>query len=346
MAVDVARHATAWDRAHKRAEQRVAAERLDHGVRVGVEIQQRSRALHRRGQVAQVIQPVARLHVPVERTQLDDATAMRQAQAAPVGAVERLLDPGDRTQREKREQSGGIQGSPVGKPQDDCTAVLGGAVAPCAGADLAWRRREDLADRGVELAHALKARGERDLDDRDAGCLEQDPRGLRALRTGERERPGTDDGDELAVDVTLAVAEAAGETDHALAVDDAVGDQPHRASDEIRAAVPLGRAGGRVRATALARAKPRRLGRGGGREEAHVLALGRTRRAARTAVDPGRLDPAEHPSVEPRILGLDGLPEALGVKHHASTIAHRPGDNWRKSDMVVQRSPISAERRM
>ena len=42
-----------------------------------------------------------------------------------------------------------------------------------------------------------------------------------------------------AVEVALAVAEAAGEARHALAVDDAIGDEAHGAGDDVTADVPV-----------------------------------------------------------------------------------------------------------
>ena len=96
--VDVAGHPPPGRLAHERSEQLVIAERLDHAERVGIEVEQRARALHRRGQVAQVREPEASMHVPVAGAQLDRAGAMRQAQAAPVGAILDLLDAGHDTQ--------------------------------------------------------------------------------------------------------------------------------------------------------------------------------------------------------------------------------------------------------
>ncbi len=237
------------------------------------------------------------MDVPVGGAQLDDARAVRQAQAAPVGAVEHLLDARDGTQPQERDESVGVQRRAVGQAQRQRAAVLEAPVSARACAQLAGRQREHLLDRRVELAHAVKARRERHLDDRQLRRLDQDARRLRALGAGERERAGADDRDELAVHVTLGVAEPAREADDALAVDQAVGDQPHRAPDEIRAQIPLGRARRRVRAAALASAKANRLRGGGGHEQAHVLAFGRARRTARAAVDAGRLHPQNtHPS--------------------------------------------------
>ena len=101
----------------------VLAERLDHAERVGVEVEQRARALHRRGQVAQVLQPVPGVHVPLARAQLDDAAAVGQPQAAPVGAVVDLLDAGHRAQAEERDQPGRVQRRPIGEPQRQRAAL-------------------------------------------------------------------------------------------------------------------------------------------------------------------------------------------------------------------------------
>ena len=125
------------------------------------------------------------------------------------------------------------------------------------------------------------------------------------------------------MNVPLGVAEPPREPGDALAVDDAVGDQPHRAPDEVAAPVPLRRAGRRVGAAALARAEPGRLRSRGGAVEADVLALRRPRGAARPAVDPGRGDGAVDPAVEARVGRLDGLPEPVGIDDHRSTLPRR-----------------------
>ena len=69
--------------------------------------------------------------------------------------------------------------------------------------------------------------------------------------------------------MALAVAEPAGEAGYAVAVDDAVGDEAHRAPDDVRAAIPLGRSRGCVRHAALARTKTRSLRGCGLSEEQH-----------------------------------------------------------------------------
>jgi hypothetical protein len=122
---------------------------------------------------------------------------------------------------------------------------------------------------------------------------------------------GADRRHQLTVDMALGVAQAGGEAADALAVDHPVCDQAHRASDEVRAQIPIGRARRRIGTAALARAKASRLCRRRGREEANVLAFGCARRTTRTAVDPRRLHTTEDPPVKARITELEYLPEAL-----------------------------------
>ncbi len=72
------------------------------------------------------------------------------------------------------------------------------------------------------------------------GRLEQDARGLAALGPRQGERPGADLGRDEAVELARAVAETAGETLDALAVDHPVADQPHGAAHDVGPDVPLG----------------------------------------------------------------------------------------------------------
>src|SRR5262249_39030805 len=154
----------------------------------------------------------------------------------------------------------------------------------------------------VELADAGEARRERDVAHGQPRRLDQDSRGLRPLRPGEGKWAGPEFGRQQAADLALLVAELLRETRHALTVDNAVGDQPHRPGGEVRPDVPLRRAGRGVRAAPLARAEAVLL-RGGGRGvEADVLALRRHRRARRAAVNTCRgYGDEEHP-VEPGVL--------------------------------------------
>ena len=185
-----------------------------------------------------------------------------------------------------------------------------------AAAQLGRRRREDLADGVVELADRGEAGRERDLGERQLGRLDQQSRGVGALGAGERERAGAELGDELAVQVAFAEAEPLREPGDAVAVDAAVGDQPHRAADDVGAHVPLRRTRRGVRPAALAGAEAGALRRGRGRQEAHVGALRRDGRAARAAVDPGRRDGGHEPAVEAAVLGADGAVALFEVLDH------------------------------
>lgn len=89
-------------------------------------------------------------------------------------------------------------------------------------------------------------------------------------RAVERERTGPDPCGKQAVEVALGVAEPAHEPGEALPVDDAGGDEPHRASDSVGARVPLRGARHRVGSAALAGAKTLALRRRRRWVEAHV----------------------------------------------------------------------------
>ena len=202
----------------------------------------------------------------------------------------------------------------------------------------AWRVSEDLADGLVALAHAGEAGGEGDLRDRQVRRLEQDACGLAALRPGQGQRTGADLGGDEAVELAGAVAETAGQTLDAFAVDDAVADEPHGPGHDVGPDVPLGRARGGVGPAAQAGPESGLLGRGGRRVEAHVLPLRGAGRAAGPAVDPGRGHGAEEPAVEAGVLALRRLVAAVRVLDHGSSVARGCDIYWRKSDIAVLRS--------
>ncbi len=222
-----------------------------------------------------------------------------------------------------------------GQPEAE-HAGRGGPVA-AAGAPAQLRRGEDedLPHGLVEPADAGKAGGEGDLGHRQLAGLDQQPGGLRALCAGQCERAGAEFGQELALDLSGAVAEPGGQAGDALAVHHAVGDQPHGPGDEVGALVPLRGAGAGVRAAALAGAEPGLLG-GEARVERHVLDLGRHHRAARAAVDAGGEHGGEEPAVEAGVLGLDGSHAPVEVRVHAPSIAGAHGWGSRKSDMALE----------
>ena len=150
----------------------------------------------------------------------------------------------------------------------------------------------------------------------------QDPGGLRPLGPGERERAGTELGDEQAVEVAGAVPEPAGEAGHALPVDDPVGDEAHGAGRRCRRGCSTRGAGRRVGPAPLAGPEPGRLRRGRGREEADVGALRCAGGAARPAVDAGGRDGHDEPAVEAGVAAL-----------------HRPGSSARDRRSRTQHGP-------
>ena len=129
------------------------------------------------------------------------------------------------------------------------------------------RPRSSVGVRGVDLAHGVvelpdagEAGRERDVGVGQVRGLDQHPRGLRAPGPGQGERAGAELRGEEPGQVARGVADPPGQSLDALAVDDAVGDQPHRPPGGVGRDVPVRAAGGGVGQAALAGAVAGRLG--------------------------------------------------------------------------------------
>jgi len=217
---------------------------------------------------------------------------------------------------------GGVQGFAVGEPQRD--RPRHGRPAPGPVPQLGGGEPVDGLHGLVELPDAGEPGRERGVGRAEVGGLQQQPRGVRALRSGQGLRSGAELGDELAGEVALAVAEPGGQPGDALAVHHAVADHPHRPADQVGPDVPGGRAGYGVRTAAAAGPVAGPLGGGGRRVEVHVLPLGRGRRAAGTAVDAGGADGCEEDAVEACVAAAHG-PVAGVLVYHAVQCAVSPG---------------------
>ncbi len=316
--------------AHEGSEERVVFELVRHGDRVSVEVQEAAAPLDRCRQVPEVLELQARADVSRERRERNRRRPERQLHRSAIGRAIDLLDPRDRSEAEKVEQRAGVERGPEGEPQRDRSGrrarrrkvFASGREGPCGGTrpQLGRRHREDGSERVVELADAREPGRERDVRKRKLRGLDEHARGLRTLGASQGDWSGPDLGNQLTVQVTLAVVELAGQTGDAVPIDDAVSDQPHRATDEIGTLVPLRRSGGRVRAAALARSEPGELRGGSRREEPHVGALGEPGGTARPAIDPGARDRTEEPAVEPWITALDGPVAPLLIFEHARSV--------------------------
>ena len=250
------------------------AEQVVDGGRVGVEVEQPAHPGHRGHDVARVGEGQVGRHVVAGVAQPDRRLAVRQQEGPAVRRRVALLDPGDGLEGEdphharRRRRAAGPAAAGTGA-RSRCLVLRtlrGGRP------QLARRRGEHRPHRVVELPDAGEPRGERDLGERHLGGLDQDPGGVRPLRPGQRLGAGADLGGEQPVQLAVAVAQPRGQPAHAVAVDRPVGDQPHGAGDRVGADVPLGRAGGRVRAAAPAGAEAGLLGCRSGGVEGHVAA--------------------------------------------------------------------------
>src|SRR5262249_19473145 len=77
---------------HEPTQHPIATQRAAHALRIGVEVEQRARALDGGGEIAEIAEAVASPHIPVGRPELDRSKTVRQAQATPIRAVDHLLD--------------------------------------------------------------------------------------------------------------------------------------------------------------------------------------------------------------------------------------------------------------
>ncbi len=223
-----ARHPAARCLADQRGENRVFAQEIGHGHRVGVQVEQPPAAADRDGEIAQVGHGQLAGYVLRSRPERHDAPPVRQAQGAPVRPVPPLLNPRNRGRREVAEQVVRDQRQPEGEPQRQCPWRGGRVPAARTLAQLSRGEGEDLAHRVVERPDAGEARREGDIAHRQRAGLDQEPGGLGPLRPGHGERASSQLGEQLALDLADAVAEPGGEAGHAIAIDDPVGDQSHR----------------------------------------------------------------------------------------------------------------------
>ena len=173
-----------------------------------------------------------------------------------------------------------------------------------------------LLEARVELADAGEAARERDLGDRHARLPQQPPRGLQPHRPGQRERARPEFGHHQAVQVAFGHGQPARQPGDPVLIDVSVGDQPHRAGDEVGAGVPLRRAGARLRPAPAAGPESGRLRGPLMREEPHVLARRGAGRADRPAVDARAGDPDEEEPVEPGVAGDRGPVAGVEVQRH------------------------------
>jgi hypothetical protein len=109
---------------HERTEQGVATEDVGDGGGVRIEIEQFSGALDRGSKISQILEPEARVDVPLAGAKLDDAGSVRKSQAAPIGSFPHLLDTRDRTFRQKLDEMLGVDRRAVRKPEHQRPSVL------------------------------------------------------------------------------------------------------------------------------------------------------------------------------------------------------------------------------
>ena len=125
----------------------------------------------------------------VGQRQPDGARAVWQVEGAGVPARSRDLYPRHQVVGQEVEQPGARERGADGEPHRD-GARAGHPAAPAAQGGRAGG--VDLAHGVVELPDAGEAGRERDVGEPEVGGLDEDPRGLRAARPGQRQRAGAE----------------------------------------------------------------------------------------------------------------------------------------------------------
>ncbi len=320
-AVDLPGHAQATAGVDQRADHRIAREGVVDGDRVAVGVQQPPGPLDGGRRVAQVGELEAGRHerrgarlAGVADLEADGAGPVRQVEGAGVPAVAGHLDARHQVVGEEVEQRAAGERRADGEPHRH---RAGGAGAAAPAAQVGGAERVHLAHGGVELAHAREPGGERDVGEAEVGGLDQHPRDLGASGTGQGQRTGAELGGEHPAEVARRVADPLREPVDAVAVDDAVGDQPHRAAGDVGGDVPVGAAGRRVGQAPLARAVAGGLRRGRRGVEGHVGERRRARRARGPAVDAGGAHRDVEDAVEPAVARLHRAVAGLGIERGA-----------------------------
>jgi hypothetical protein len=235
VAIHVAGGAAPGTRPRQRAEERVGTQEVRYRDRVRVQVEQPPGPLHGDADVAQIAELEVAFDVGRQRAQGEQARSVREKDCPPVRPVRDLLHAGDRAFAEEAEQPRPVERRAERQAQPDYAGRRGGAspaVFPRpTGPDrppgqprptprptsrhaprgtLAQHRRrrvEHLQDRRVELADAGESGGERYVPHRQRSCLDQHSGRLRPLRPCQRERPGTQFGDQQPPDLSLLVTE-------------------------------------------------------------------------------------------------------------------------------------------
>src|SRR5687768_11438467 len=143
---------------------------------------------------------------------------------------------------------------------------------------------------------------------------------------------------EQSAHLSRAQAKPIRESVDAFFVERAIANQPQAARHGGRRTLPRRCAGRGVGAAAAARPEALGLSRGRTGVEPDVAAGRRSCRADRAAVNAGRGDAGEEPSVETGIAARERAVAGRGIKRHASVIRWMAPGDWQYSDIAAGRS--------
>ncbi len=354
--IDSARQAQAGTRVDKRRERGVAPQHGRDHVRPRVEIEHPSHARdewhehgHERRSDGEQQRGAVWRAAHLDRT--DDALDVDDA-AIPLGHEIDDLDTGNRACREEAQDLLPVVRCAVVEAQRELGAPGPGVNpgpsnfgtrADMNAAQLRRRAAHHLVEHGVEPAHALESRRERDLRQRQPGVLQQLLREPEPARLCERDRGDAEPGFGRAPQVTRGDAELRCEIVHRSFVQCAFGDPRGCSGHELIDCIDLGVAGSQLRPAAEACAVPGGLGLHGSRVERAADPTRRACRADRAAVDAGRRDADEEHAVEPRVAGHQGVVASIVV--HAPQVPRCMDLDWPFPDRAATTGSARSQRR-
>ena len=223
---------------------------------------------------------------------------------SPPGTIARFLESGERPRREERQQRLEVERRMKREAQGQR-----GAGSFRQRAKLRGSAAEAAADRFVEPAQALEARGVRDVDDPERGGLEELPREVQAARPEHLRRRCSEMAREEPPQVPVGDPEAIGEARRvARFLEQAQRTRECRGGSGLRRRSRCG-----VGPAAEAGAESCCLRGGRGRKEDDVLAPRHARRAAGAAIDVRRPHAEEEAAGEAGVTPLDRAIAGFGI---------------------------------
>ena len=304
--------------------------------RIGIEIEQTPESLHGTRQISPVDESHSGLDVIVMCAQRSGAVTVRKREHQREALAAPRLKARNRVRSEERQQLSTRERLPSGEPKDhfSCWPSARDTSALCS--KICRRRREDFTHRVVELTHAAESSGKSDVGERHRCGLDEQPRRVRAVSSGDGERSRSQLVGHHSIEVPLAVAELPGQPGNAVTFDGAVSNHPHCSADDVLSQIPFRRPRRSVGAASLACPKAPLLGCCRCVVELDVGLLRGHCGAARPAVDPRGPHRRDEHSVEPAVTAAnDAVAVVVVERWHGSIMVEHRRHHQRKSATAI-----------